>query len=94
MLIQLLAQAARRQSAAIACGGAHLDELLATSDQLVQREGISRGQCTESWLDGLSEPRDDLGIQAVGLGQAAGRVGEVVYLARIDHHDRQPDGGS
>jgi hypothetical protein len=40
-------------------------------------------------VDRFRKVSDDLGIQSIGLRQAAGGFGEVAYLARIDHHDWQ-----
>ncbi|MCY1560064.1 hypothetical protein D9M68_971580 [compost metagenome] len=37
----------------------------------------------------LTHPCQDEGIQAVGLGQLAGGLGKIAYLARIHPHHRQ-----
>ena len=93
MFIQLLAQSACSQPPSIPFGGAHLEQLLATGDQSVQGLGIRSGQRPRFWVDDLSKTSDDLGIQSIGLGQSAGRFGEVTHLARIDHDDGQAGRG-
>ena len=67
---------------AVAFDNHHLDDLAATGDQLGQCAGLLVGHRAGRQIDRR-------GAQRVGLGQPAGRVGEVAHLARVDHRQRQ-----
>ena len=84
--------ASRRDPAPLALGLEHLLQLPPSREQggeLLRRpvgERMGRG------LDAGREGGEDLGIDRVGLGQAAQRLGEGAHLARIDDRHRQPGG--
>ena len=69
--------------------GQHLDELPAAGDQRGQL--LLRGIRERPRLgtDVGGKPRQDVGIQGVGLREAPDRFGKVADLARIDDGDRQ-----
>ena len=66
----------------------HLQQLLAAGQQGVQGPHLGRGQRPGLGADGLGEVGQDLGVDAVGLGQPAGGLGEVAGLAGVDRGGR------
>ena len=78
--------------AAVSFGGHHLDDLAPSGNQLAERAGLVVGQRPGLRVDRLGEVGDRLGVEGVGLGELAGRAGEVADLARVDHRQRQPGG--
>jgi hypothetical protein len=69
-----------------------LDQLAAAGEQGVERLDRLVGQRPGSGAHPLGEEGEDLGIDRVGLGELAGRLGKVAHLAGIDHHEREPGG--
>ena len=74
---------------AVALGGHHLDDLAPAGDQLCERAGLFVGHRPGRRRDRFGEMGDRRGVQGVGLGELAGRPGEVADLARVDHRQRQ-----
>ena len=74
---------------AIAFADQHRDQLPAPGDQVTQGLGLGVGQRSQLRSDRLGEVGQDLGVERIGLGQAARGAGEVAHLARVDDHDRQ-----
>ena len=54
---------------------------------------ISSGSCAQLRLGRLGKMRDHRGIDRIGLGALAERLGEGAHLRRIDHHHRQACAG-
>ena len=72
---------------AVLLGGAEIDELSASGDELVEFGLFFVDFCERPRLDVLSESRDDGGVDAVGFGQDSEGLGEVSHLPRIDDGD-------
>lgn len=104
VLVEAGAQAVGEAAPAGPLGGAHLDQLASAADQVDEGLTLAVGERPRRRGDGLREPRDHLGVQAVGLGQPARgtrppagpngrrRTGSVTDLARVDDGGRQPGG--
>ena len=73
----------------LAFGDPHPDQLATPREQLAQGLALGVAERPQRWPHGLREVRQDGRVEGVGLGQPAGRAGEVARLARVDHHDRQ-----
>jgi hypothetical protein len=69
-----------------------LDDLPPSLDQRGQFLGLGVLPGPGGRLDRLAEAGQHLGIQGVGLGQPAQRLGKIAGLARVDHR-RRPTGG-
>ena len=80
-------------AAALALAADHLDQLPAPGDELAELPCGRVRQQPRLRPDRLGEAGDGLGIEAVGLGEPAGRTGEVADLARVDDGQRQPRRG-
>ena len=67
--------------------GEQVDELPASGDQF--GEGLGFGVLGRFWLglDDFAEVGEDVGVDGVGLGEAAQAAGEIADLARIGDHD-------
>ena len=76
-------------AAAIAFSDDHLDDLAAARHQLTQGLRLGIGNRSRRRLDRLGEMGDSCSIDPVGLGQFAGRAGEIADLARVDDSHRQ-----
>ena len=83
----------RRPLLALPLGDDHLDDLAAAGDEIGQELGRLVGQRPRLGLGRLGEVGDHGGIDRVGLGALAKRLGEGADLGRIDDDHRQPGGG-
>lgn len=73
-------------------GSHHVHDLPPSGNQLgEQPSGLIR-QWPQLGLGRFREVRDDRGIDRIGLGTSADRLGEGADLGWIDDHDRQPGG--
>ena len=70
-----------------------LDDLPPARDQIGQTPGVGIGQRANHRLGRRDEVGDHAGIQRIGLGALAQRLGEGAHLGRIDHDHRQLGGG-
>ena len=75
---------------ALALGHDHLDDLAPAGDEIGQQPGGFIGHRPRLGPGRLGEVGDHRGIDRVGLGPLADRLGEGADLRRIDHDDRQP----
>jgi hypothetical protein len=73
----------------IALGDDHLDDLPSPRDEIAQQLGRFVGERTHVRLGRLDEAGDHQGVDRIGLGALADRLGEMTHLRRIDHHNRQ-----
>src|SRR3990170_801781 len=78
---------------AVLLGYQHLHQLAPPCQEGTQFLGGSIWEGTEGWPDGLGELGQDLRIDSVGLGQAAGGPGKLPCLTGVDDHHRQPGSG-
>jgi hypothetical protein len=67
--------------------------LSAAGEDPLQSADLFFGERLRSWPYGLSEARQDLGIDPIGLSEPTRGSGEVTHLARVNYHYRQPRGG-
>ena len=82
----------RRPLLALALGADHLDDLPAARDEIGQQPRGLIGQRPRLGLGCLGEMGDHGGVDRIGLGALADRLGEGADLGRIDDDDRQPCG--
>ena len=75
---------------ALALGADHLDDLPPPGNQIGQQPRGFVGQGPRLGPGRLGEVGDDGGIDRIGLGTLADRLGEGADLGRIDDDDRQP----
>jgi hypothetical protein len=66
----------------------HTDQLAAPVDDLAKEHGFLVGQRLGLGLERLGETGEDIGVNSVGFGQGACRLGEVPHLAGIDYRNR------
>ena len=71
----------------------HLDNLPTSGDEFAQRPGVRSRHRANLRPDLVGEQRNDLGVDGVGLGELAERLGEAPDLARIDDGERQTGAG-
>ena len=71
----------------------HAHELASSVQQGIELAGRLVGQRTRLGPQGPTEGDQDRRVDRIGLGQPAGRLGEIAGLARVDHGHRQPGGG-
>ena len=76
--------------AAILFGGEHLDQLGAAQDEGLQLLGLLVVQRAHRGLDCCAVVSDDARIDAIGLGQASGGLGEIADPFGIDGDARKP----
>jgi hypothetical protein len=76
-------------SAAIRRAMLFLMRLTSTRDEVAEQLGRFVGERTHVRLGRLDEAGDHQGVDRIGLGALADRLGEVTHLRRIDHHHRQ-----
>ena len=82
------------ETAAVFLRHDHLDDLPPARHQFAERQGFAVGHAPRGRADGLGEVGDRGGVEAIGLGELAGRPGEVAHLTGIDHREsRQLRGG-
>lgn len=76
----------------IALGGHHVDELPAARHERVK--GLQGRIRQRAWcgMDSFGKERQEMRIQAVGLGELSGGLGEVADLPRLRHHHREARG--
>jgi len=55
----------------------------------VEGAGILVGQGSDLWSDALGKECEDMGVDRIGLGELAGGLGEVTYLAGVRDDDRE-----
>ena len=67
----------------------HLDDLPTARHQFSQRLGFGVRDGPRGRAYGFGEVSDRGGVEAIGLGELAGRTGEIADLTRIDHRQRQ-----
>src|SRR5579863_9634414 len=71
----------------------HLDDLPPTRHEFAERLGLAIGEAPGGGTDGFGEMGDRRGVEAIGLGELAGRTGKIADLTRIDHRQGQMLGG-
>ena len=86
------AKLASQATAVLFCDD-HLDDLTTARHQLSQRLGFGVRDGPGRRPYGFGEVSDRRGVEAIGLGEFAGRAGEIADLTRIDHRERQMRGG-
>ena len=74
-------------------GADHLDNLASALHQIGEKYGLGIGQRAGCDPGGLGEVSDDRGIDRIGLGPLAERLGEAANLSWIDDNDCEPGGG-
>ena len=74
---------------ALLLGDDHLDDLAPAGDEIGQQPASRVGQRPDLGLRRRDETGDHRGIDRIGLGALADRLGEGAHLRRIDHHHRQ-----
>ncbi len=74
---------------AILLGLQHLEQLSPPAEQRIEFLRVRVGEHADLGTHALSEERQEIGINKIGLGELAGRLREVAHLARVDDHDRQ-----
>jgi hypothetical protein len=78
---------------AVALGDEPLKHLATTCRQSVKGPGRLIGQRPGVGAHALGEERQGVGIDPIGLGELAGGPGEVAYLSRGGHDQREPGRG-
>jgi hypothetical protein len=81
------------ETAAVFLSHDHLDDLPPARHEFAQRLGLAVGHAPRGRADGFGEVGDCEGVETIGLGELAGRAGEVADLTRIDHRQGQMRGG-
>ena len=74
---------------AVLLGSHHGQHLPAARHQRGQGLGVGIPQGAHGWTNCLAEVGQYLSVQAVGLGQLAGGLGEIAHLPGVDHRYRQ-----
>ena len=74
---------------ALLLGVDHDDELAASGEPFAQAQQERVGHRFGCGPDGVSEMRDDAGVDCIGLGESADGAGELADLTWIDDGDRQ-----
>jgi hypothetical protein len=78
---------ADRPALAVQLHRPHRDELPPPGQQLVQQHLLRRRLLARAGLQPPRELREHAGVDAVGLGQGAHRLGEAPDARRVDHGD-------
>ena len=73
--------------------GLHADHLAAAGDQFGQALAVGIGERAWFGTNAFGKQGNDLGIQRVGLGEAAGSAGKVPDLAWVDDGEWQSGAG-
>ncbi len=76
----------------LALGDHHLDDLPAPGDESSEEPRLGVGQRPDLRLGGFKEVGDDAGIDRIGLGPLAERLGEAADLGRVHHRHGEPCG--
>ena len=92
VLLDALLDSRQREAEPILLGGDHVDDLAPAPYDRVERTGILVGQDPDLGPYAFAEEREHVGVDCIGLGELAGRPGEVTYLPRVRDHDRDLSG--
>jgi len=82
-----------RETTAVFLRHDHLDDLPPARCQFAERLGFAVGHGPGGRANGFGEVGDRCGVEAVSLGELAGRARKVADLAGIDHREGQTRGG-